>query len=133
MPGGSKYELEIKERLENLGWLVVRSAGSMGAADIVAMKPSDRGVLLAIIEGKSLHGDTFYVSSTAKNIDQWEAYKMLIEWGFPCVVYVIRWKSPPLMEFFDLAECDPDRMPIFRRGTGYSLERLERLAGKKGG
>jgi len=38
---GRRFEYEVKKYFEKLGWLVFRTAGSHGLADIIAVKESD--------------------------------------------------------------------------------------------
>ncbi len=43
---GADFERRVKKLLENDGYLCVRSAGSKGAADLIAINPFNKTVLL---------------------------------------------------------------------------------------
>ena len=38
---GAAFERRVQDHLEELGWVVVRAAGSLGALDLVAVAPAD--------------------------------------------------------------------------------------------
>jgi Holliday junction resolvase len=65
------YERKLLDILEKqYGWLAVRSAGSMGKGDVLAIKP-DHPNSPIVIEVKKISDDTFYASSGEKNKKQW--------------------------------------------------------------
>lgn len=45
---GHDVERAVKARLEACGWLVVRAAGSLGPADLVALRAGERALLLEV-------------------------------------------------------------------------------------
>ncbi len=53
---GTKRENQVAESLTKEGWAVVRSAGSLGAADLVAMR---RGSRTRLIEVKATAGGPY--------------------------------------------------------------------------
>lgn len=50
---GAAFEREVKRWLEDRGWLVIRSAGSHGIADLVALQRGRRTRLIQCKIGKS--------------------------------------------------------------------------------
>lgn len=52
---GTRLEYRAMDLLRRRGWFVVRSAGSHGAADIVALSPTDGRVVLVQCKAGSLH------------------------------------------------------------------------------
>jgi Holliday junction resolvase len=45
---GIRRERQVKKMLENEGWLVTRAAGSLGIADLVALKDGERTRLIEV-------------------------------------------------------------------------------------
>lgn len=92
MPKGSPYEREVKRVLEDeLGYLVIRSAGSMGEGDLIAISPPPDCYAYPI-EVKSTDKRTFNVSNTQKDKEQYQQIREKAQLGYP-YVYIIRWKG----------------------------------------
>lgn len=58
---GSDYERELVSILEDYGWLPVRSAGSMGKGDVIALHP-DHDNAPIVVEVKKTKKDRHYCS-----------------------------------------------------------------------
>lgn len=80
-----KYERKFKEELEELGFLVIRGAGSLGI-DLVAHYP---GAEPLYIEHKATETGKIHCSDKA---EQFEELNDIYCLGFN-VVYVVRWKK----------------------------------------
>ena len=67
----SQYERDYKHLLEDQGWTVFRSAGSL-AIDLVALMRLPSGKIIEmLIEVKSFKGDVFTVRKTKRMLQQW--------------------------------------------------------------
>lgn len=110
MPLGSPYERELKRILEGNGWVVIRSAGSLGSGDLVALTPNSH----ILIEVKSCKGNTFYTSRDNK--EQFNALNKLAKEGIN-VNYAIRWKGKGKKEW-EMFNLPMEPYPIFRKGEG---------------
>lgn len=62
---GAAKEREVAERLEGEGWLVIRTAGSLGEADLVCLKAGQRPMLIQVKGGD---GNTFRAFGPAARI-----------------------------------------------------------------
>lgn len=91
MPKGSTYEREVKKVLEELGYLVIRSAGSMGEGDLIAISPPPDCYAYPI-EVKSTNKRRFNVSNTKKDKEQYHQINQKARLGYP-YTYIIRWKG----------------------------------------
>lgn len=80
-----KYERKFREELENLGFLVIRGAGSLGI-DLVAHYPGDEPIY---IEHKATEQEKFNWSDKAEQFEELNEISLL---GFN-VVTVVRWKK----------------------------------------
>ena len=76
MPQGSLYERQFKHHLEDAGFDVVRSAGSL-AVDLVAIREVGGIQRTFIFEVKSFKKKRFYPSLNQKTKDQWAEMKHL--------------------------------------------------------
>ena len=75
--GGVSYERELKRLLESKGWFVVRSAGSLGLGDLVALREDvvDGGEVVSylVVECKKTRKQAFYVSMNSKTKEQYDS------------------------------------------------------------
>lgn len=122
----SKYENEFKnEILEPAGYVVIRSAGSLGEADLVAIEPETAKAFL--VECKAVKGDTHYISRRKTGKEQYTKMMEHHRQGVP-VIYAIRWKGLKSLHGADLAEkwdifpmdelVTQTKWPIMRQGKG---------------
>lgn len=81
---GSKYERELKNILEERGWLVIRSAGSLGTGDLIAIGPK---LHILIVESKKTNpkratkaGLTRYYISGDRKKEQFDGMMDTFEW-----------------------------------------------------
>lgn len=74
---GADYERELKDLLIRAGCKVIRSAGSMGDADLTAIRPPGESIM--IIEAKKFTGNVFSVKKNEKMRLQWFAMIELAE------------------------------------------------------
>ena len=117
---GIKFERKLKKILKGrYNFLVIRAAGSMGCADLVAVPPVDRSPEPTyLIEVKSTRKEKYYTSS---NKDQ---YKLMKEIGatHECIsIYAVRWiDSSPKSQWEIFLPSEED---IFRKGEGIELDK----------
>lgn len=126
----SKYERELKNILDERGWVVIRSAGSMGEGDLIAFFPDGDTVKnLALIEvKKTQNADKKYLKSGDRSKEQWRQMYDHAETGIP-VIYAVRHTSGSLdgrwrMHVIDTDEYDRDDAPILERDEGNSLQQI---------
>lgn len=86
----AKYENELRKLLEVRGYIVIRSAGSMGEADLILINPKNNRAKM--IECKAVAGDRFYTTNTKKNKEQYDIYKKRNAQGLD-VWYAVRFKG----------------------------------------
>lgn len=117
----ARYERELRAMLEAHGYLVVRAAGSLGVADLVASPP---GLPSIYIEEKSTQDDAvFYVRGRALR-DQYNRARDIARAGH-IIIYAVRFKTGPQnaddrrWRFFVVKDEEP--MPM-RRSEGYRFE-----------
>ena len=116
---GIKFERKLKKILKGrYNFLVVRGAGSMGCADLVAIPPVERSFHPTyLIEVKSTRKEKYYTSSNK------EQYKQMKEIGatHECdSIYAVRWiNSSPRSEWEIFV---PIQESIFRKGEGVELD-----------
>jgi len=84
---GSTYERELKKKLQEEGWLVIRSAGSF-VCDLVALNPRNH----MLIEVKSNKAGNVNLGHDNKSKAQFDSLNELAKKGFN-VSYAIRWKG----------------------------------------
>lgn len=107
MPKGSPYERKVKRVLEELGYIVIRSAGSLGDGDLVAISPPPECYAF-IIEVKSTNDNKFTVSNTQKEKEQYYMMRDRAELGYPCL-YIVRWKGDKQ----DIGKDEIDKMSVY--------------------
>ena len=116
----SAYERELRDMLERVGYVVIRSAGSMGEGDLVAIEPATS--IATVIEVKSVKGDRFYSSNTQLGKDQYRHMQEMMSLGVRCC-YAVRWKGQrchhgvDVEDKWDFFRILPDRgYPVLRLG-----------------
>ncbi len=122
MVSGSKYERELKDILEDEGCIVIRSAGSMGEGDLVAIARRGDSTDVYIIECKSTNKNVYYSSNDPKQFktmkDNMQEYKD----DFIFYIYAVRWKDRTHKPKKDKWEFyDPTETEIMRKNEGYGL------------
>jgi len=100
---GYNYERELMKILEKHGYIVIRSAGSSGHGDLVALKPSgyhmgERIWTPIIIECKKTSQKVFYISGE-KRVRQYNDLLKLARKDIK-VYYAIRFKGDKTWYFF---------------------------------
>lgn len=115
--------------LEAEGYLVVRAAGSLGVADMVASAPGQPAIY---IEEKSVkHDSVFYINGRELR-DQFNRARDIARAGF-VIIYAVRFKLGPKnaedrrWRFFPVKDEDP--APL-RREDGYKFEEFFPRVGK---
>jgi len=87
----NNFENELRGILEDHGKIVIRSAGSMGEADLVMINPiTDQYTL---IECKSISHHIYYISNTKKDQKQWHEIKNKVIKNGIKMVYAVRYKK----------------------------------------
>jgi len=112
---GSNYERELKSILIQKDWLVSRSAGSMGIADLIALKPNEH----IIIEVKSTKANKFYTTTTKESKLQFTSLNEYAKQGFN-VYYYVRWKGHRKNKW-EYWKLPLSPYPIFKEGEGTKL------------
>jgi len=121
----SQYERELRKLLEELDYIVVRSAGSMGEGDLVVLDPVAE-VLPHIIEVKSVKGDVYYSCRTDTDKEQYTHMRKMQEIldGIE-YLYAVRFKGQKSLHGEPLNKkwrmYDPRFDHIFRLGGGTEL------------
>jgi len=86
----SKGENDLKAELIEMGFFVVRAAGSLGEGDLALRNKHNQFIS---VEQKSTFPDAFQVSNTREQVEQFEALKEnYYERNIP-TVYTVRWKK----------------------------------------
>jgi Holliday junction resolvase len=66
---GANFERRVKKELEEMGYFVVRAAGSKGKIDLVAIKPNDIKLVQCKTNGVVSRQDVDILKEMAKNLD----------------------------------------------------------------
>jgi Holliday junction resolvase len=85
---GDSFERRVRSELEEDGWLVVRSAGSLGSFDLMAMRAGDEPLLIQVkIDAKinlkdreRLLGDALKSGATAWVVSRGPAPRYRVLW-----------------------------------------------------
>ncbi len=80
---GYEAEAEFKKKLENMGWLVMRVSGSIGAGDLVAMSASSN----KIYQIKSTTSNVFYFDKQTKSEVE-RLFDIEATYGIPCYLAI---------------------------------------------
>lgn len=91
----SSYERELAQALEREGWIVIRSAGSMGHGDLVALRPDEA----LVIECKKTRDKAFYTGRRARTREQYHGLLRLRERGLRAY-YAIRFVGERVWHFY---------------------------------
>ena len=130
---GSDYERELKSILEeNFDYIVIRSAGSMGEGDLIAIPYDDLTKeitcnsfrnLPTVIEVKSTNKDTYYTTNNEKDKEQYEVMKYKEDKFYGInFIYCIRWKDYTHKDKKDKWEVfNPLDSHIMKKGEGKPL------------
>lgn len=130
----STYERELKKKLEEKDWVVIRSAGSLGEADLISMKvhTGDRGgtiIKTRLIEVKKTSKDK--KKYLTRQPEQWTQMVEHAERGIP-VYYAVRFTSGSLdnrWQFYPVEGIeDKDNPPVLRREEGLDFHELFRYS-----
>jgi len=77
---GRQYEYKTQKLLENSGWQVIRSAGSKGPYDLVAIHKTDK--IVALIQVKYNKKLKQKMQAQIENVDtNYKLIEMLYLWG----------------------------------------------------
>ena len=123
MVSGSKYERELKEILEDEGFIVIRSAGSMGEGDLVAIARRGAATDVYIIECKSTNKDVYYSSNDSEQFKEMKGNMDKYKDDFIFYIYAVRWKDgehSPKKEKWEFY--DPTETEIMRKDGGSHLD-----------
>lgn len=115
------YERELRAILEGYGYLVVRAAGSLGVADMVASAPGHPPIFIE--EKSTKEGTVFYINGRALR-DQHNRARDIARAGH-IMVYAVRFKTGPQnaedrrWRIFVIKDEEPQPL---RRAEGYRIE-----------
>jgi len=118
MTYGSKYERELRDKLEDERYLVLRAAGSQGdAGDLAAIPPIKRRDIVYVFEVKSTRKDVYY---TSQNKEQYEKMKEIGE-NYDCLpLYAVRFIDDSNEKIWKIYYIDDG--DIYRKGEGIRFE-----------
>ncbi len=136
----SKYERELRNLLEEMGYIVFRSAGSLGG-DLILRNKKNQFILIEVKSVGEKNGYwRYHVSDNEKNKEQYKEMKDLANNEVPCI-YSVRWKGAPdhrggdvwkKWEVFLISNEDDylyqknQSYPSYRIGEGENAENLYR-------
>lgn len=118
---GSDYERAFVGMLEDRGWLGVRSAGSLGKGDIVAIHP-DREASPIVVEVKKSSKEPYRTTMNEKTKKQFDMMKEHARRGIH-TIYAVRFLNGDKDTMWQIYEVtgDEDGYPIRRRGEGDNM------------